>query len=83
MAYHGSNEWAVIKSGKTKKVKAIRLTDWYEWEWNDFATIKKEDDIIWFGEKEKANDFITDNFEKREIDDEVLGDNKLPDGYNW
>lgn len=83
MAFHGSNEWAVIRSGSSKKIKSIRLTDWFEWEWNDFSTIKNKDDIIWFDEKEEANDFITETFERHEIDDDVLADTDLPDGYNW
>ena len=53
MAYEGSDEWAVIRSGANNKIKTIRLTDWFSYEWDDFQTVKKNGEIVWFDEKKR------------------------------
>lgn len=83
MAYEGSDEWAIIRSGENDKIKTIRLTDWFSYEWNDFRTVKKDDEIVWFDEKEEAVEFIFEHFEVSDIDEELIRDQKLPRGYHW
>ena len=83
MAYEGSDEWAIIRSGDNNKIKTIRLTDWFSYEWSDFLTVKKDGDIVWFDEKEEAVEFIFEHFEVSDIDDELIRDQKLPGDYHW
>lgn len=83
MAYEGSDEWAIIRSGASNKIKTIRLTDWLPYEWSDFQTVKKDGEIVWFDEKEEAVEFIFEHFEVWDIDDELIDDQKLPGDYHW
>ena len=83
MAYEGSDEWAIIRSGDSNKIKTIRLTDWFSYEWDDFLTVKKDGEIVWFDEKEEAVEFIFEHFEVWDIDDELIRDQKLPGDYHW
>lgn len=77
------SKWAVIQSGEDNKITTIPLSNWNFWEWNDFRTIKKEDEIVWFEEKEEAIDFIFEHFNREEISESIIQDGKLPRGYHW
>lgn len=83
MSFFGSGEWAVIKSGQDDKIKSIKLSDWEEYEWDDFAVLKDTDEnqIQWFEDEEKAIDFIFENFDESLISQKLLLERKIPSDY--
>lgn len=47
------NYYAIIKSGATKLLEVIRITDWQDYEWSDFNTLKdsETDKILLFPDR--------------------------------
>ena len=83
MTYENADRWAIIRSVWDKKIKAIQLTDWPFYEWDDFTTIKKHGSIVWFDEEQETIDFIFKHFELEEISEELIENKDLPEGYHW
>lgn len=59
--------YAIIKSDS---LKVIRLTDWQDYEWDDFNTVRdvETDEILLFDSKKGAINFMMENFNHEIID---------------
>lgn len=63
-------DYAIIKSGKTNLLKVIILTDWPDYEWEDFNIVREREsgDIKWFEEEEEAIAFMMEHFDHSMIE---------------
>lgn len=68
------NYYAIIKSGATKLLEVIRITDWQDYEWSDFNTLKdsETDKILLFPDRLSAIDFMIENFNKEIINEKYF-----------
>lgn len=57
-------DYAIIESGDTKLLEVIKLSDWYDFEWSNFSTVKSkfDDEILWFEDIQEAVYFMKDKF---------------------
>lgn len=62
-------DYAIIKSGNTNLLEVIKLSDWQDYEWNEFSVVNsyEDHDIKWFSYEYEAVDFILENFNKEMI----------------
>ena len=75
--------YAIIKSGSDGFLKVIKLSDWFDYEWDDFTTVKsKEDgDIKWFWDEGDAVDFMIENFPRTMISSEYFKETSFNGEY--
>lgn len=76
-------KWAVIKPTSTGKVNALRISDYFDYEWDSFNTLKNDRGTVLFDTRSDVIRFVYDNFSEDMIDEEVKELRKLPDGYFW
>ena len=76
-------QWAVIKPTSTGKVNALRISDYFDYEWGSFNTLKNDKGTVLFDTRSDVIGFVYDNFSEDMIDEEVKELRKLPDGYFW
>lgn len=76
--------YAITIPGSTHKLDVINLSDWETWQWDEFNTLRSNDennDIVLFQTKEEAIEFLLENFERELIDEQLLRDYSVPKGY--
>ena len=79
--------FAIIIHGTTKKLDIIDLNDWNSWEWDDFNSLRDNDnngEILTFLDEEDAVEFLLDNFDEALIEPEwVKRLRYVPSGYSF
>lgn len=76
--------YAITIPGSTHKLDVIDLSDWEMWQWDEFNTLRNNDeknDIVLFSTKDEAIEFLLENFERELIDEQLLRDYSVPKGY--
>lgn len=76
--------YAIAIPGSTHKLDVINLSDWEVWQWDEFNTLRNNDDkngIVVFPTKDEAIEFLLENFERELIDGQLLRDYSVPKGY--
>lgn len=76
--------YAIIIPGSTHKLDVVNLSDWEMWQWDEFNTLRNNDEnngIVLFPTKEEAIEFLLENFERELIDEQLLRDYSVPKGY--
>ena len=74
--------YAIIIPGSTHKLDV--LSDCEIWQWDEFNTLRKDDDendIVLFPTKDEAVEFLLETFERDLIDEQLLRDYSVPKGY--
>ena len=58
--------YAIIKADF---LEVVRLTDWQDYEWDDFNTVRdvENDEILWFLDESDAVEFMFENFDEKLI----------------
>lgn len=79
--------YAIIVHGTTKKLDIIDLNDWDSWEWDDFNSLRDDDnngEILTFLDEEDAVEFLLDNFDEALIEPSLIKKSKfVPSGYSF
>ena len=76
--------YAITIPGSTHKLDVINLSNWEVWQWDEFNTLRNNDDgndIVLFPTKDEAIEFLLENFERELIDEQLLRDYSVPKGY--
>lgn len=76
-------DYAIIKSGNTKLLEVVKLSEWQEYEWNHFSTVKSVEDgeIKWFWEESEAVEFMLEQFDKKFINPKYFGERSISGEY--
>lgn len=69
-------DYAIIKAANTDLLEVVKLTDWNDYEWDDFTTVKSKEDnrIVWFEYKDTAVLFMLDKFTHEMINPKYFKD---------
>ena len=76
--------YAITIPGSTHKLDVINLSDWEVWQWDEFNTLRNDDDkndIVLFPTKDEAVEFLLENFERELVDEQLLRYYSVPKGY--
>ena len=77
-------KYAITIPGSTHKLDVINLSDWEDWELDEFNTLRNnndKNDIVLFPTKDEAIEFLLENFEREIIDKQLLRDYSVSKGY--
>lgn len=76
-------DYAIIKAGDTGLLEVIKLTDWFDYEWDNFHTVKSKEDnqIVWFEDEDEATLFMLDKFPHEMIDKKYFKEESIGGDY--